>query len=89
VVQSALACSEEAEPVRRELAARREAVVNLLSERFQNAVKAGDLPRGTDCAARARFVVTVMNGLAVQAAGGVPTGELRKVVEQAMRVWPA
>jgi AcrR family transcriptional regulator len=89
VVQSALACGEEAEPVRRELAARREAAVSTLRERFQKAVGAGDLHRATDCAALARFVVTVMNGLAVQAAGGVvPASELRKVVEQAMQAWP-
>src|SRR4051794_34343050 len=50
VVHGALACGEEAEPIRSELAGRREAAVVAISERFQRALREGDLPEGTDCA---------------------------------------
>ena len=44
VVSGALACGEEAETVRRELAQLRQAIVTALRERFERAVEDGDLP---------------------------------------------
>ena len=89
IVSGALACSEGAEPVRRELARLRQAVVAALRERFERAVREGDLPAGTDCATLARYVATVLNGLAVQAASGATETELRRVAALALRAWPA
>jgi AcrR family transcriptional regulator len=89
IVCGALACGEEAEPVRRELARLRQATVAALRERFERATREGDLPAGTDCATLARYVATVLNGLAVQAASGVTEKELRQVAAVAMRAWPA
>jgi hypothetical protein len=89
VVSGALACGEEAETVRRELARLRQATVVALRERFEGAVREGDLPGGTDCASLARYVATVLNGLAVQAATGATEEELRQVAAVAMRAWPA
>jgi AcrR family transcriptional regulator len=88
IVSGALACGEEAEPVRRELARLRQATVTALRERFERAVRANDLPKGTDCATLARYVATVLNGLAVQAASGTTETELRRVVALVMRAWP-
>src|SRR3979411_398297 len=70
IVSGALACGEEAERVRRELAQLRQAIVTALRERFERAVQDGDLPTGTDCATLARYTATVLNGLAVQSASG-------------------
>ena len=89
VVSGALACGEEAEPVRRELARLRQATVAALRERFERAAREGDLPGGTDCATLARYVATVLNGLAVQAATAATEEELRQVAAVAMRAWPA
>jgi AcrR family transcriptional regulator len=89
IVSGALACGEEAEPVRRELARLRQATVAALRERFEQAVREGDLPGETDCATLARYVSTVLNGLAVQAASGATRTELRQVAAMAMRAWPA
>jgi hypothetical protein len=49
----------------------------------------GDLPAGTDCATLARYVATVLNGLAVQAASGATEKELRLVAALAMQAWPS
>src|SRR5262245_12923544 len=89
IVSGALAFGEDAEPVRRELARLRRAAVIVLRERFEQAVQEGDLPAGTDCATLARYVATVLNGLAVQAASGATEKELRLVSAMAMRAWPS
>jgi AcrR family transcriptional regulator len=88
LVQGALACGEAAESVRRELAARRAAGEEALRHRFERARAEGDLPAGADPADLARYVFTVLQGLAVQAAGGASREELRRVGEMALRVWP-
>lgn len=88
MVHGALACGAEAEPIRRELVRRREAAVAAVRDRFRQAVREKDLPKEADCAALARYIVTVMHGLAVQAASGAPKTELEKVAELAMRAWP-
>jgi hypothetical protein len=50
--------------VRQELARLRQTGVLTLQERFERAVQEGDLPAGTDCATLARYIATVLNGLA-------------------------
>src|SRR5260370_13600030 len=77
VVSGALACGQEAETVRRELAQLRQGIVKALRERFERAVRDGDLPAGTDCATLARYTATVLNGLAVQSASGAAEKQLR------------
>src|SRR5205085_7827705 len=89
VVSGALACGEEAETVRRQLARLRQGIVTALRERFERAVQDGDLPARTDCATLARYTATVLNGLAVQSASGATKKELRRVAALAMRAWPS
>jgi hypothetical protein len=48
IVSEALACGEELEPVRRELAGLRQATVDALRAQFERAVREADLPGGTD-----------------------------------------
>ena len=88
VVSAALACGKEAEPVRRELAQLRQGVVAALRDRFKQAIQEGDLPSGTDCVTLARYIATVLGGLAVQAASGTPEKELQLVSALAMQAWP-
>lgn len=88
MVQGALACGETAESVRRELVARRVAGEVAVRQRFERARADGDLPAEADPADLARYVVTVMRGMAVQAAGGASREDLRRVAEMALRAWP-
>lgn len=88
IVQAALTCGEESEPVRRELAAGRERAVAALCERFEQAVHENDLPAESNCAALARYVVTILHGLAVQAASGATRKDLQQVVHLAIQGWP-
>ncbi|WP_033326420.1 TetR/AcrR family transcriptional regulator [Streptomyces yerevanensis] len=89
LVQSALAAGPESEPVRRDLAERREAGVEALRERFENAQAEGDLPSTADADSLARYVITVGQGLAVQAAGGASREDMHRVADQALSTWPS
>jgi AcrR family transcriptional regulator len=88
LVQSALACGDEAAPVRAELIVRRKFGFNALHERFKRAKKEGDLAAGADPSDLARYIFTVTNGMAVQAVNGATRAELRRIAEIALRAWP-
>ena len=89
MVQGALSGGEECEAVKRDLASRRAGGEALIRKRLKRAKREGDLPSDADPAALARFVATVMHGMAVQAAGGATPKELRAIVDTALRAWPA
>jgi AcrR family transcriptional regulator len=88
-VNAAIACGDEAEPVRQALNAHRTAGVALLRRRFEQAKAQHDLPKDSDPAALARFVATVVYGMAVLASGGASRKELEQVIRTAMKAWPA
>jgi flagellar biosynthesis protein FlhB len=58
-------------------------------ERLERARHEGDLPAGADVQALTLFLVSVMNGIAVQASSGRSREALNSVVDLALRVWPA
>jgi AcrR family transcriptional regulator len=88
LVQGALASGEEAAPVRRELISRRKGGEALIRERLKRAKVEGDLPVGSDPATLARYLATVTQGMAVQAAGGASRNDLRRIAETALSAWP-
>jgi AcrR family transcriptional regulator len=59
-----------------------------LRERFQRAVEEGDLPADADPELIARYVMTIANGIAVQAAGGAQRENLQRIADTALRCWP-
>src|SRR6202045_234825 len=88
VVQGALACGDAAESVRKETAARRAAAQVALRRRLQRAKLEGDLPQSADPADLARYVMTVLHGMAVQGADGAGRDQLSRVANMALRAWP-
>ncbi|WP_436850113.1 hypothetical protein [Streptomyces monashensis] len=74
--------------VREYLTGLREEGVKSLADRLQSFRAAGDLPPGSDSLALARLLVTLVQGLAVQAASGVPRETLHAVADQMMMCWP-
>lgn len=88
LVQGALSCGRAADPIRRELISRRAAGEAALRQRFKRAISERDLPAETNAADLARYVATVIHGMAVQAASGASRAELRRVIQTAMRAWP-
>lgn len=88
VVQGALSCGDAAAEIKTELAQRRAATETLIRERLERAHAEGDLPSHTNPADLARYIATLLQGLAVQAAGGVPREDLEAVVDLALAAWP-
>src|SRR5476651_2096141 len=89
VINGALACSDESRPIRDELIAVRADNEGRLRERLVQAKKDGDLPADTCAGQLARYVMTVSNGMAVQAAAGATRQQLHEVVALVMRGWPS
>ncbi|MEU7043738.1 TetR/AcrR family transcriptional regulator [Streptomyces varsoviensis] len=87
-VQGSLAAGATGGHARDTLAAWRDEHTAHFRDRLQQAVDEGDLPADADPGALARYLMTVANGIAVQAAGGVPREELRRVADLALRAWP-
>jgi AcrR family transcriptional regulator len=87
-VQGSLAAGEPGRVARDTLVAWRDEGRSRLRDRFQQAVDEGDLPSDADPGLLARYVMTVANGIAVQAAGGTGRDELQQVADAALRNWP-
>jgi AcrR family transcriptional regulator len=88
MVQGALACGKEADPVRRELVSRRAGGEAAIRRRFERAKSEGDLPANTNPADLARFVTAILHGMAVQAVGGATRAKLQTIAEMALRILP-
>lgn len=87
-VQGSLAAGATARDARDVLIAWRNEGVTRLRERFQQAVNEGDLPSDTDPGLLARYIMTVSNGIAVQAASGTTRDDLQQVADAVLRNWP-
>ena len=88
LIQSALACSNESDSVRKELVARRHSGEALLRKRFELAITDDDLPPTADPADLARFVATILAGMSVQSANGASRAELERVARMARNSVP-
>jgi AcrR family transcriptional regulator len=88
LVQGALASGPLAATVRKELSLRRAGAEAAVRRRLERAIAEGDLPTTVDAAKLARYIVTVLWGMSVQAAGGATRAQLHEVAEFAMKSWP-
>ncbi len=88
LVRGALVAGPSSEAICQELSRRRAGAEAAVRRRFERAIAEGDLPAKVDAAPLARYIVTVLWGLSVQAAGGATRAQLKEVVEWALRCWP-
>jgi len=87
-VISTVACGPEAESIKADVIARRASSEAALVARFERAKAEGDLPESIDPAALARYLTAIMQGLTVQAGAGACCGDLTKLVETSLSLWP-
>lgn len=87
LLQSGLSCGDADIPD--ELARHRAEKEAALRKRFEQARKTDDLPKDADPAALARYLMTVSNGVCVQAASGASAEELQDIARMALKAWPA
>jgi AcrR family transcriptional regulator len=81
-------CAPENRTVADVVAAKRMESLHALRNRFQQAVKKGELPRDTDTEQLARFYGAVIQGMSIQALDGAGTKALRGIAETALKAWP-
>jgi len=82
-------CAEDSSPIGHALIAFRLAGDTAIRERFERARVEGDLPADATPEELTDFIRTVVYGMAVQAASGATREELERVIERALRAWPA
>jgi AcrR family transcriptional regulator len=88
VIQGALSCSEAAAAVKEALANRRLEGQKKLVERFERAKTEGDLPAAVNAETLARYLGTVLQGMAIQANSGATSEQLRQVAELTLLAFP-
>lgn len=88
LVQGALASGPMGESITLELSRRRAGAEAALRRRLQLAVQQGDLPASVDPEQLARYIITVLWGMSVQAAGGATRDQLKNVADVALAAWP-
>jgi AcrR family transcriptional regulator len=87
LIQSGLSCSDQDIP--EVLAQRRAHKERALRARFERDRRNGNLPKTASPAALASYLVTMANGIAVQASAGASARDLAQVVQIALLSWPA
>lgn len=89
LVRSSMSCSAAADSIKRDLAAKRATGEVAMAMRLNEAKQAGEMPADLDPAEFARYIMTVLEGMSVQAASGATRDDLSKTAAMALRAWPA
>ncbi|HEV2729780.1 MAG TPA: TetR/AcrR family transcriptional regulator [Terriglobales bacterium] len=85
LVQGALACGTAAQPVKQAMIDWRKSGEAAVKKRLQQAQSSGELPAEIQPPDFARYLSSIMAGLAVQAVNGATRAELRRAAEIALR----
>ncbi len=84
-IQAALACGVDSEPIQQAMVEWRKAGEEALRKRFVEARRAGELPNDISPTDFARYIATVMAGLAVQAVNGASRDEMKRTADLALK----
>jgi AcrR family transcriptional regulator len=87
IVLSALHCSNDNHNIQTQLSKQRRDTEIMLLERLLQGVADGEISTEVDAAAIARFYVTVLYGMSIQARDGACPDILRTIAHQAMLAW--
>jgi len=87
-VHGSLVGSDTSSPIRADLNARRGTTQAMVRKRLLRAQADSEIANNIDVDDLASYIATLIQGLAVQAAGGASREQLHRVIEIAMRAWP-
>ena len=87
-VISTVACGGENASIKADVMARGAFTSAAMIRRFEQAKSEGDLPDSIEPAALQRYLMAVMQGLAVQAGSDATIDELERLVETTLALWP-
>ncbi|WP_298771293.1 TetR/AcrR family transcriptional regulator [uncultured Shewanella sp.] len=87
IVQSALTCSESGASVKEALIQRRRENEEKLYQRFVRAHQEGDLTEDTNPCVLAKYLITVLQGMAIQVTNGATKEELDRVAQVVLKAF--
>ncbi|MXP42528.1 TetR family transcriptional regulator [Altererythrobacter soli] len=87
-VIASVSCSNPDSPIGQEMRDRTQHVRTALVERLQKAIDDGDFTIPVEAEAMTRYLLAVMQGIAVQAGAGASRDELQEVAEATLAIWP-
>lgn len=88
VMTGATNCSAQSAHLQTALARRRADAEAALKARIARGIVEGELPAATDAGALAKFYMSVLQGISIQARDGASRKSLLTTVATAMRAWP-
>jgi AcrR family transcriptional regulator len=84
-----MACGAEAESIKADVIARRASSQAALVARFERAKEDGDLPAHVDAAGLTSYLYALLQGMAVQSGSGATRGDLERLIDTSLAVWPS
>ncbi|MBM6576505.1 TetR/AcrR family transcriptional regulator [Microvirga sp. SRT01] len=84
-----MACGAEAESIKADVIARRASSQAALVARFERAKEDGDLPAHVDAAGLTSYLYALLQGMAVQAGSGATRGDLERLIDTSLAMWPS
>lgn len=88
-VINSVACGKEAESIRDQVLKRAQSSHRLIAERMQRAIDEGDFTVPVDAEGISKYLIAVLQGMAVQAGAGATREELQNLVDTTLAVWPS
>lgn len=88
IVQAALSSGESADIVKEILIGYRASYEHTLTQRFEHAIKEGDLPRSANPKCLAKYLAVLHQGMSVQATSGATKEALIEMADLALNAWP-
>ncbi len=89
VINGAVNVTAADEDVKAELRGFRDATKHAIAQKVDADIRAGLLPEQADSAALAAFYAAVIQGMSTQACDGASHEDLTRVVDLALKAWPA
>ncbi|GAA0268423.1 TetR/AcrR family transcriptional regulator [Alteraurantiacibacter aestuarii] len=88
-VIASVACQSAEESIRDDVARRTESSRAALVARMRRAIADGDFTVPVDAEAMTRYLLAVLQGMAVQAGAGANRQQLQQVAEATLAIWPS
>ncbi|GAB5349571.1 TetR/AcrR family transcriptional regulator [Alteriqipengyuania sp. 357] len=88
-VISMVGCQSVEPSIRDDVNARAESAKQLIVDRMQRAIDAGEFAVPTSAEAITRYLLALMQGISVQAQSGATRSELMEVADSALLSWPS
>ena len=89
LVRGAMAAGDKAGRMRKQVHARLAGAEAAIRKRLERAKAEGDLPADANPADLARYLMAVLDGIAVAGATGAKARQLNRIADVALRAWPS